>query len=349
MLHIDGSRGEGGGQVLRTCLSLAALTKRPFRLTRIRAGRKKPGLRPQHLTAVRAVADLCRAQVGGAKINATTLEFYPAASPRGGSYTFDVSDAAQGGSAGSVSLVFQAVIWPLLFADGPAQLTLRGGTHVPFSPPFHYVAEVAQPAFARLGATFALSLRAWGWFPAGGGEISADITPVSRLRAVDFAPVPAERVFGVSAVTNLPAHIPNRMARRSHNLLQQRGLPAKIEEIRARGAGPGAGLVLWVPGAGCTSLGRKGLPADKVAETAVAQLAAFVDNRAAVDRYLADQLLLPLALAQGQGSYTTDTLTQHTLTNADLLRHWLGVDIDIRGDLGAAARVTVTGINLTRA
>ncbi|MCA9971569.1 MAG: RNA 3'-terminal phosphate cyclase, partial [Anaerolineales bacterium] len=265
------------------------------------------------------------------------------ARPRGGDYLFDVTQAAQSGSAGAVSLIFQAVCWPLLFADAPSRVVLRGGTHVPFSPPFHYLSQVALPAFARLGADIELALTDWGWYPAGGGEMTATIRPVARLEAADFVPPDVTQVQGLAVVTNLPAHIPNRMAQRAYNLLRARGLRAQIEALRARGPAPGAGLVLWVPQGGFTSLGRKGLPADQVAETAVAQLLAFIDNNAAVDPYLADQLLLPLALARGTATYTTHTLTRHTVTNAALLRHWLDVSITVQGEPGGPATLTITG------
>lgn len=345
MLIIDGSQGEGGGQVLRTSLSLSALTARPFTLINIRANRSKPGLRPQHVTAVHAAAALCDAQLKGAGLNSQTLEFHPQTRPKGGDYRFDVADAAQGGSAGSVMLVLQALLWPLLFAGEPSHLSLHGGTHVPFSPPYHYLAEVAAPAFARFGADFSLNLVDWGWYPAGGGVVTAVIQPITHLQAVEFAPVPAHKVSGVAAVTNLPAHIPQRLARRADNLLRQAGFAADVRPLRERGRGPGAGLVLWLPQAGFTSLGRKGLPADKVAETAVADLLAFVDNKVAVDKYLADQLLIPMALGNGRSTLTTNRLTQHTLTNAHLLRQWLDVPITITGDLGQPAQIEVSGIH----
>lgn len=343
MLQIDGSQGEGGGQVLRTSLSMAALTQRPFHLFNIRARRSKPGLRPQHLTAVRAVAALCAAQVKGAALNSQTLAFYPQTAPQGGEYLFDVSDATQGGSAGAMTLILQAVLWPLLFADAPSRVVLRGGTHVPFSPPFHYFTKVALPAFARLGARVELSLQEWGWYPAGGGQMTAVIHPAAQLQATDFTHTPTRQVGGLAAVTNLPAHIPQRMARRAHNLLAESGLQPRIQPVRETGRGPGAGMMLWVPGGGATSLGRKGLPADKVAETAVAHIRAFMDNKVAVDRYLADQLLIPLALANGRSSFTTEAITQHTLTNADLLRRWLDTDIQIEGLEDQPGRLTITG------
>ncbi len=346
-LTIDGSQGEGGGQILRTSLSLSALTGRPFRLNNIRANRSKPGLRPQHLTAVRAAAAICNAALRGADLNSTSLEFHPQSRPRGGEYYFDVADAAKGSSAGSVTLLFQAILWPLLFADGSSQVTLRGGTHVPFSPPYHYTAEVFQPALARLGADFRLILREWGWNPSGGGMVTAVIQPITALKAAVFEPIAASQIGGIAAVTNLPAHIPQRMARRAANLLEQAGYAPAIHPLRERGRGPGAGICLWRPQAGFSSLGRKGLPADKVAETAVADLLAFEDNKAAVDKYLADQLLLPLALANGRSAYTTNELTQHTLTNAQLLRQWLGVTITIDGNLKEQSRIIIEGIGFS--
>ncbi len=346
MLEIDGSMGEGGGQVLRTSLSMAALTQRPFRLTNIRANRTKPGLRPQHLTAVQAVASLCQAQLRGAALDSRVLEFWPRCRPRGGDYLFDVRDAAQGGSAGAVTLILQAILWPLLFADAPARVVLRGGTHVPFSPPYHYLAEVAMPAFARLGARVTLSLEGWGWYPVGGGQMTAVIHPITQLQAADFVPAPVTQVRGLAAVTNLPAHIPQRMARRAHNLLSQAGLRPVVQPVRETGAGAGAGLMLWAEGVGVTSLGRKGLPADQVAETAVAQFLAFVDNKVAVDEHLADQLLIPMALANGRSSFTTRRITQHTLTNAELLRQWLQADIVITGAENQPGHVTINGTAL---
>ncbi|MFZ0548607.1 MAG: RNA 3'-terminal phosphate cyclase, partial [Candidatus Promineifilaceae bacterium] len=171
--------------------------------------------------------------------------------------------------------------------------------------------------------------------------------PVSGLHAVSFEPVEAETVGGVGAVTNLPSHIPHRMARRAHNLIEQMGLKPGVSAVREHGDGPGAGIVLWRTQAGFSSLGRIGLPADKVAEAAVADLAAFLDNGTAVDKYLADQLLIPMALAHGRSSLTTDHLTRHTLTNSDLLRQWLDVPIQIRGELSQSAEIMVEGVGFT--
>ncbi len=349
MLTIDGSQGEGGGQVLRTSLSLSALTGRPFRIEKIRANRSQPGLRPQHLTAVRALAALCDAELSGDELNSAALVFRPGSPPCGGEYLFDVTEASPSGrSAGSVTLIAQAVLWPLLFADRPSRLILRGGTFVPFSPPYHYLAEVARPAFARFGATFSTTLVHWGWMSDGGGEVMLAIEPLPALLAAQFEPLGGDRISGVAAVTNLPSHIPHRMARRAYNLLTGAGLEPFIQPLRERGAGPGAGIVLWLDQAGFSNLGKKGLPADRVAQAAVAQLLAFLENGAAVDFHLADQLLVPMALARGRSSFTTDRLTRHTLTNIDLLRKWLDVSIAVDGDLDQPGNVTIVGIDFKR-
>lgn len=349
MLNIDGSQGEGGGQVLRTSLSLSAITGKSFRIENIRANRSRPGLRPQHLTSVHAVAALCEASLEGNKPESTTLVFRPGSAPKAGSYRFDVSRAAPGGfSAGSVTLIFQALLWPLLFADQPSDITLLGGTFVPFSPPYHYLSDVFQPATEDLGAVFETSLVSFGWMSDGGGEMKAVVWPSQGLRGVHFQRGSRPTIKGVAAVTNLPSHIPHRMARRAHNLLSQRGIEADIRPIREKGAGPGAGIVLTMDQAGSSSLGRKGLPADKVAEAAVAGLISFIDNGAAVDYHLADQLLIPMALAQGQSTLTTDRLTRHVMTNIALLRQWLNVDISVLGTIGEPGKITINGVNYHR-
>lgn len=348
-MYVDGSEGEGGGQVLRTSLSLSALTGRPLHMTRIRAGRSRPGLRPQHLTAVRAVAAICDAVVEGDAIDSQELTFRPGAPPKHGEYRFDVMDHAPHGSAGAATLILQAVLWPLAFTDSSSKLVLRGGTHVPFSPSFHYAAEVAQPAFERMGVALMLELKEWGWMPKGMGEIEATVRPSARLKAESFARVPPDKVQGIAAVTNLPAHIPHRMARRAENLVREAGLSARVRAVRETGAGPGAGIFLWVQQAGFGSLGRPGLPSERVAESAVADLLAFVDNEsAAVDPFLADQLLLPMALAHGQSELTTNRITHHALTNIALLERWLGLNIHVQGDEGQPGRITVDGVGFAR-
>lgn len=343
ILEIDGSRGEGGGQVLRTSLSLSALTGRPFRLVHIRAGRPKPGLRPQHLTAVRAAAKICKARLIGDQIDSPTLEFYPQTPPQAGEYLFDVNDQANSRSAGSITLVLQTVLWPLLFAEGSSRLVLRGGTHVPYSPSFHYLEQITRPAYARFGLELNLSLQKWGWMSRGGGEMTADIRPVSQLTPAVFEPLPWDKVQGQAIVTNLPGHIPHRMARRADNLLAEANLKHQIEALRLSNGAEGAVLFLWLPQAGFSGLGSKGVAAQDIAAEVVKSLLHFVQTGRAVDLHLADQLLLPMTLATGSSSFSTELLTLHTLTNAHLLQQWFpAVHIAIEGSQDNPGTVTVT-------
>lgn len=348
MLTINGGEGEGGGQLLRTSLSLAALTGRPFRLENIRAGRKKSGLRPQHLTAVLATARLCGAAIEGAELNSDTLVFRPQMPAQAGIYEFDVAAQAPHGSAGSVTLIWQTLVWPLLFAGGASRVTLRGGTHVMFSPPFHYLDYVWRPNIERFGLpahSLRLTLDEWGWLPAGQGQFTAVIDePVTHLTAVRFTPQPLESIRGEAVVTNLPAHIPQRMSRRADNLLRQRGFLAAIQAIRLRSQHLGAMTFLWVAQAGFASLGVKGLASETVAETAVRDFVDYANTNTAVDPHLADQLLLPMALASGISYYSTSALTRHTLTQANLLRQWLEIPIYVTGREGQPGTVEIHGL-----
>ena len=229
MIHIDGSYGEGGGQILRTSLSLAAITGQPLRLGNIRAGRQKPGLAAQHLTAVRAAATICQAKVRGDALGSMTLEFIPGGSVQAGKYTFDVTEARQGGSAGTVSLVLQTILLPLVLANGASAVTLRGGTHVSFSPPFTYIEQIYLPMLQGMGVQASSKLNAWGWYPQGGGEVELQVSGGSQLSGIDLL----ERgdllqVRGLAVVTELPSHIPQRMASRAENLLHESPLQLSL-------------------------------------------------------------------------------------------------------------------------
>ena len=208
MLHIDGSYGEGGGQILRTSLSLAAITGEPIRIDRIRAGRQKPGLAAQHLTAVRAAAAICQAQVRGDALGSMTLEFIPGGSAEAGRYTFDVSEARQGGSAGTVTLVLQTILLPLALATGDSEVTLRGGTQVIHSPPFTFIEQVYLPMLNRMGVQAEARLRAWGWYPQGGGEVELRVSGGSQLSGLNLLERGNLRqVRGLAVVTELESRV----------------------------------------------------------------------------------------------------------------------------------------------
>lgn len=355
MLTIDGSYGEGGGQVLRTALALAALTKQSVRIEHIRAGRKKPGLQPQHLTAVRAAAAVCGASLEGDKPSSQTLSFVPGGPVRPGEYAFDVTEAAQGGSAGSVGLVLQTVLLPLALAEGDSRLTLKGGTHVPWAPSVSYLEHVFLPTLARMGIYTQMDLVRWGFYPAGGGEIRVHVKREGPLHPILLTERgEPQRLWGTAAVMNLPAHIPQRMAVRARNVLAEAGLQAQVKPLRLHGAGPGAGTFLFAEyassngepvAAGFTAYGRKGLPAEQVAELACEDLLAHHRSGAPADPHLADQLVLPAALAEGESRVATSQMSQHLLTNVWVVRQFLSRELRIEGEPGAPGVLIVEGGN----
>lgn len=352
MLTIDGSHGEGGGQILRTALALSAITGQPMRIERIRAGRKNPGLRPQHLTAVRAAAAICEARLEGDELGSQTLAFVPGDLPRPGEYVFDVAEAAQGGSAGSVGLVLQAVLLPLALAKGESHLTIRGGTHVPWAPPVSYLTHVFLPTLARMGVQAQIELVRWGFYPAGGGEIRVQIEGKATLNSIQLTERgKLRRAWGTAAAMNLPAHIPQRMANRAHNVLAQEDIQAHVEPRRLRGAGPGAGIFLFAEYesagqsacAGSAAYGRKGLPAERVAEAACESLLTHHRSGSPADPYLADQLALPTALARGKSRIVTSQVSHHLLTNAWVVGQFLPQALHITGVQGTSGTIAAKG------
>ncbi|MFN2220378.1 MAG: RNA 3'-terminal phosphate cyclase [Anaerolineae bacterium] len=349
MLVIDGSYGEGGGQILRTSLALSAITGQPVRIEGIRAGRRKPGLMPQHLTAVQAAKRICNAGVEGAKRNSQTLEFHPGSAPQAGTYTFDVAQAAKGGSAGSVSLILQTVLVPLALAEGTSQVTLVGGTHVAWSPPYDYLKRVYLPALARMGITAKMTIKNWGWYPIGGGRIQATIqgrgsgTPIQIPDAAIANQVLRERgallrVRGLSASSNLPKHIRNRQERAALQALRSNGVNVRVDVVDAPSKGQGTIVFLWAEfentAAGFKALGELGKPAERVAEEAAEQLLKYLRGDAALDRYLADQLVLPLTLAAGPSEFTTEAVTAHLLTNAWAVNQFFPGRVHVTGREG---------------
>lgn len=356
MLEIDGSYGEGGGQVLRTALTLSVLTKQKVRIHSIRAGRRNPGLAPQHLTNVLALAQICDAEVQGAKLGSTEIIFHPQSPSRFGDYTFDVSEAAQKGSAGSVSLILQTLLLPLAFTRGDSHLILRGGTNVPWSPSFEFIAQVYLPMVARMGIKAGSILQTRGFYPIGGGQIEAKIYGQPRTESAlpDLTPMTLQqrgdlqRVEGLAMACNLPAHIPQRMADRARKLLTNAGLRTEIKPQVERGAGPGAFLFLIAEYeqvvAGFSALGERGKSSERVAEEACHDLLTHHEQEAPIEKHLADQLLLPMALANGHSEFKTSCVTRHLLTNAHIIKKFLPEkEIAIDGNEGESGTVLVEG------
>lgn len=349
LLCLDGSFGEGGGQILRTALSLSALTGRPVRLERIRAGREKPGLQAQHLTAVRALADLCAAGLEGGEIGSRSLTFVPACTPQPGNYNWQV------GTAGAVTLIWQAVLWPLAGAVGSSQVTLSGGTHTAWSPPADYVQRVYLPWLSDLGLSARLQVESWGWYPRGGGLIRTHIGGEGRLRGLTATERGSlRRVTVLSAASNLPEHVNQRQAQQADFLLRKQGLKPQIELVSPPSAGPGTMVMVLADyqhaRAGVTAYGRLGKPAEQVAQEACQAFVRYHKRAQPVDQHLADQLLLPLALAALPSSdkqasqYAVESITRHLLTNAWVIRQFLNVEIDIQGEEGQPGLVKICGL-----
>jgi len=349
LLVIDGSHGEGGGQIVRTAVSLAAVTGRRVRIDRIRAARRKPGLRPQHVTAVRAAAATCDAMVDGDEVGSSTLGFSPRRPPRAGSYEFDVAAARAGGSAGAATLVLQTVLLPLAFADGASTVALRGGTHVPLSPPADYVRDVWAAALRRLGVLVTVEISRPGWFPAGGGAIRATVvgTGDEVPRPLELhEPGPLRRVVGRALASRLPDHVPRRMAQRATAALRASGIEGGVDSACADAVCPGAGIFLTAEyekcRAGFGALGARGRPAEDVADEAVAALLAHRASGAALDGHLGDQILPVLARARGSSTFTVERASRHLLTNAWVVGAFGLARIDVRGATQGAATVDVS-------
>ncbi len=345
MLRVDGSYGEGGGQILRSSLTLSLLTGKAFELVNIRAKRPKPGLRPQHLTCVKAAQKISQAEVEGARIGSLYLRFVPG-KIRPGAYTFEI------GTAGATGLVFQTVALPLAQA-GAARLILKGGTHVPYAPCFHYLAKVYAPVLHLLGYEFELELRRYGFYPAGGGEVKASINPRRPARDLTLkGPFKPEKVEVISVVSeDLPSHIRTRQAKQATEILTKAGLAPLARLEKARSSSPGTLVFVWaedgVKRVGFFSLGKKGKPAEKVAEEAVYQFLDFLKTGAAVDPYLSDQLLLPAAINPVKTCFESARLTRHFFTNLWVINQFLPeIEVKVLGEEGLPGRVELVGVNL---
>ena len=327
MIAIDGSVGEGGGQILRTSLALSMCTGQPFTLARIRARRAKPGLMRQHLTCVQAAAAVSGATVQGAALGSGTLVFEPGA-VKPGDYAFSV------GTAGSCTLVLQTV-WPaLMLADAPSRLKLAGGTHNPMAPPFHFLERCYAPLLRRLGAGSELALRRLGFYPAGGGEIDVTIHPAAdMLRPFDLL----ERGDRVEAFAEcLAPALPGAVARRELDALA-RALAWTPEQLRVpvvrQNEGPGNALMATLSHANVcelfTQFGEKGVTSEQVAQALAREVRDYDSSTAALGPHLADQWALPLALAVwrrgGAAAYTCTELTDHATTNFAMIERFLPV------------------------
>ena len=328
-VEIDGSYGEGGGQILRTAVALSVITGRPVRIYNIRANRPNPGLRPQHLHGILALKELGNAKVKGASVGSTKLEFIPGkAEPKHIRVPIK--------TAGSITLVLQALLPAMAFVGGSFEVT--GGTDVPWSPPVDYLKNVTLFALEKMGLNVRLEIKRRGHYPKGGGLVVGRVEPWEErkpLKALEWKRI--ARFAGISHATNLPAHVAERQAKAAEERLRELyNVPVEIEREVSRSLGPGSGIVVWAETdelrlAG-DALGKRGKPAEVVGREAAEELIGQLTPRKAVDKFLGDQLIPFLAFAGGEIGVAE--ITNHLVTNVWVVERFLGKIFEVEGEIG---------------
>ncbi|AFL94853.1 RNA 3'-terminal phosphate cyclase [Thermococcus cleftensis] len=335
-VEIDGSYGEGGGQILRTSVALSVITGKPVRIYNIRANRPNPGLRPQHLHGILALKELSNARVKGAQVGSTVLEFVP-----GKARAKHVRVPIK--TAGSVTLVLQALLPAMAFTGGSFEVT--GGTDVPWSPPVDYLRNVTLFALEKMGLKVELEIRRRGHYPKGGGLVTGRVEPWEErkpLKALEWSRI--ERFAGISHATNLPSHVAERQAKAAEERLRELyGVPVEIETELSRSLGPGSGIVVWAETdklrLGGDALGKRGKPAEVVGGEAADELIAQLTPGKAADRFLGDQLIPFLAFAGGELGVAE--VTNHLVTNVWVVERFLGKIFEVEGEIGEPGIVRV--------
>jgi RNA 3'-phosphate cyclase len=325
MIEINGSQGEGGGQILRTSLALAALLREDLRISNIRHKRPNPGLARQHLASVRAIQEITHAKVEGAHLGSTELRFSPG-EIKPGRYSIDI------GTAGSVTLVLQTLLPACLFAGQPVELVISGGTDVRWSPPIDYMRQVFLPVAQKMGVKAEIVLQRRGYYPKGGGRVRVAVAPVKSLRALRVLERgEIKEIKGIAHSYNLPCHIVEREAAAARNKLNY---PCDIELECDRGFSTGTGIVLWAVCKnsilGSSALGEIGKKAEKVGEEAAAQLIAELQSNAPLDSHLSDQVIPYLALAEGKSLVRVAKLTNHLITNIGVVEEILNPGFEVK-------------------
>jgi len=347
MIEIDGSYGEGGGQVLRTAVALGAVLSKEIHVFNIRAGRAEPGLRPQHMTGVKAAAELCSANLQGLEVGATEFVFKPG-KLRAGTFRFDV------GTAGSVTLVLQTLMPILAFAPGTVQLEITGGTDVKWSPPIDYLRLVTLPILKKIGYHGELDMVRRGHYPKGGGLVKFSSEGASHLKPMNYEkPGSISKIFGISHAVALPRHVAERQAAAARKTLEEAKLPSPSIDVEVvddkRPLGPGSGIVLSaeMPNGnilGSDALGERGRPAEEVGSTAGKILVEEVESGTMLDRHMGDMIIPYLVLAKGASEVSVSRVTQHTRTNVKVAEWFTGARLDLEGELDHPGKLRVEGL-----
>jgi len=337
LIEIDGSYGEGGGSVLRIATALSALCTKPVKIFNIRSKRPKPGLMPQHLNAVKAVAELSNAKVSGLEIGSTEIIFQPGPL-KAGNYRIDVK------TAGSITLILQAFMIPAAFTDGPVKITIAGGTDLRWSPSIDYLQNITIPVLKIMGYKAKTKLVKRGHYPKGGGIFEVEIFPVSTLNSVNMVESNFKTIKGISHAVNLPKHVAVGQARSAENIIKNAGYDIEIEVKHIeKSHGSGSGILLWTDGnipIGGSSIGEKSKKAEEVGHDAAMDLLYQIRGKSALDSHMGDQVV-PYLFIAGNSTIKTSELTQHTLTNIHVAGKFIQREVVVDGKLGKPAVISV--------
>jgi RNA 3'-terminal phosphate cyclase (ATP) len=320
-MKLDGSYGEGGGQILRTAVALSAITGEPVEINNIRKNRPKPGLSAQHVKAVESAAALCNGKVRGCALHSTSLTFTPG-KIKGGIYDIDI------GTAGSITLILQCLMPVAMHSPDTVRLKISGGTDVSWSPTIDYMRFVTLFVLSRMGYEGIINLVRRGYYPRGEGCVEAVIVP-AKLKRMEFETNTCSVIRGISHSSRLPAHVAQRQVNSAQKLLQQEGFDTRIAIETKDETSTGSGLTLWCGYMGGSALGKPGFPAEKVGNLSADVILSELKSAAGVDVYLADQLIPYMALAGG-GSFTTRGISLHTRTNIWITEQFLDVKFNIQ-------------------
>jgi RNA 3'-phosphate cyclase len=343
VIEVDGSIMEGGGQLLRMATTYSAILSEPVRITKIRANRNQPGLKPQHFSTLKAVSELCSAETKGLEIGSKEIEFHPG---KIGSGTFDFDI----GTAGSCSLLLQCAAPVAAYANGSVKITVKGGTAVRWSPPMPIVQHVVWGALRAMGFSGCVKILRDGYYPKGGGLVEAKINPIRNFKSIVCEKSEIKSIHGLSTCGGLPRHVAERQAESALKVLRGENYEARIDVATPGKAStpysPGSVICLWAEGdafIGDDGLGERGKMAERVGTEAAERLISQIKTEAYVDLHTADNLVLPCSLASGTSSFSVSRLTLHTLTAVEVAKSIIGAKIVVEGFEGKPGRITIEG------
>ena len=347
MIDIDGSMMEGGGQLLRMSTSYSSIIGEPIKVYNIRAKRRDPGLKPQHLTTLTAAAKISNAETTGAYIGSSKITFKPN-TIQGGDYNFDI------GTAGSISLLLQCINPILLYANKKSRMSIKGGTAVKWSPPIPFLENIVYEALHSMEATSRIEIIKHGFYPKGGGEIIQQTEPVTSIKPLKLTKPNIKQIKGISLCGALPEHVSTRQADSAEKKLNDLRVKTRIRPIVAHpvSESPGSFVCLWAVGddvyIGADSLGARGKPAEEVGEEAAKRLIKEIQTGANLDQHTTDHMILPTSLAKGKSSFRTSSITLHTLTAIEIAKLFTDAKFNVIGKENQPGTIEVHGIGLEK-